>query len=161
MKNGIVLIGSTVIVCLASFSRAAETTEQKTPKQALQSLNDLIGPWRGTGEPSGTREEKQRAFWQENINWKWRFKGEDVYFHATFERENTSQPLNRVICRTKNAINSPRLRRTKKSWSSRGHSTEVTKFKSVARSGPTRRGEFALKPFLLRPSRPQRARRDR
>jgi hypothetical protein len=75
-----------VIAYLAGFSLASEDAEKKSPKKALQALNDLIGPWRGTGEPSGTREEKQRDFWQENINWEWRFKGKDVYLQGAFDK---------------------------------------------------------------------------
>jgi hypothetical protein len=86
MKRIVVLIGLPVIVSVAGFSLAAETAEKKTPKKALQALNDLIGGWRGTGEPNGTREEKQRDFWQENILWEWRFKGKDVYLRAAFEK---------------------------------------------------------------------------
>ncbi len=75
-----------VVVFLAGFSLAAESGDKKTSKQALQALNDLIGNWRGTGEPNGSREEKQRDFWQEKIAWEWRFKGKDVYLHAVFDK---------------------------------------------------------------------------
>jgi YHS domain len=65
---------------------AADATEKKSPKKALQALNDLIGSWRGTGEPNGTREEKQREFWQERIVWQWQFKGRDVYLRADIDK---------------------------------------------------------------------------
>jgi hypothetical protein len=86
MKRILIFISLPILVYLAGFSLAAETSEKKTPKKALQALNDLIGSWRGTGEPNGTREEKQRDFWQENITWEWRFKGKDVYLRAAFDR---------------------------------------------------------------------------
>jgi hypothetical protein len=86
MKRVVVLGCLPVIVFLVALSHAGETTEKKTPKKALQALNDLIGNWRGTGEPNGTREEKQRNFWQETIAWEWRFKGKDVYLRASFEK---------------------------------------------------------------------------
>lgn len=86
MKRILVLGCLSVVVFLARLSWAGETAEKKTPKQALQALNDLIGNWRGTGEPNGTREEKQRNFWQEKIAWEWRFKGKDVYLQATFDK---------------------------------------------------------------------------
>ncbi len=58
-----------------------------TPKDALQACNDLIGSWRGTGEPmQGTSEEKQRGFWIEAIAWEWQFKGDDVFLKATFDK---------------------------------------------------------------------------
>ena len=44
---------------------AADDAPKRSPKEALQAFNDLIGSWRGSGEPNGTREEKQKGFWQE------------------------------------------------------------------------------------------------
>jgi hypothetical protein len=75
-----------VLFLLIGFTLAADASDKQTPKQALQALNDLIGNWRGTGEPNGTREEKQRQFWQEKISWEWRFKGKDVYLRAAFDK---------------------------------------------------------------------------
>lgn len=86
MKRIVVLGSLLVIVCVADFSFGDEATEKKTPKKALQALNDLIGNWTGTGEPNGTREEKQRNFWQEKIAWEWRFKDKDVYLQAAFDK---------------------------------------------------------------------------
>lgn len=86
MKRFAVLGCVVVIAFLAGLSGAGESAEKKTPKKALQALNDLIGNWRGTGEPNGTRDEKQRNFWQEKIAWEWRFKGKDVYLHAAFDK---------------------------------------------------------------------------
>lgn len=84
MKQMLVLTCLPVFV--AAFALADETPEKNSPKQALQALNDLIGNWRGTGEPNGTRAEKQRGFWQEKIAWEWRFKGKDVYLLAAFDK---------------------------------------------------------------------------
>ncbi|MHB1423624.1 MAG: YHS domain-containing protein [Gemmataceae bacterium] len=86
MKRIVVLGFLLVLALFASFSWAAGDAEKMTPKQALQALNDLIGNWRGTGEPNGTREEKQRHFWQEKIAWEWRFKGKNVYLRADFDK---------------------------------------------------------------------------
>jgi hypothetical protein len=58
----------------------------RTSKQALQAFNDLIGSWRATGEPNGTRAEKQKGFWIEKVSWEWRFKGSDVWLAATFDK---------------------------------------------------------------------------
>jgi len=71
---------------LGTLAFAADAPARPTPKKALQAFNDLIGLWRGTGEPSGTREEKQRGFWQEKIDWEWRFKGQDVFLRATIDK---------------------------------------------------------------------------
>jgi YHS domain-containing protein len=65
---------------------AADNTPKRSPKEALQAFNDLIGSWRGSGEPNGTREEKQRGFWQETIVWQWQFKGDDVWLQAKFTK---------------------------------------------------------------------------
>jgi hypothetical protein len=86
MKRFLVLGFLSVVVLVAGYSLAEEKAEKTTPKQALQAFNDLIGSWRGTGEPNGSREEKQRNFWQEKIAWEWQFKGKDVYLRAAFEK---------------------------------------------------------------------------
>lgn len=56
------------------------------PKEALRVFNDLIGTWRGTGQPEGSRAEKQRGFWVETLNWEWEFKGEDAWLTVAFEK---------------------------------------------------------------------------
>jgi YHS domain-containing protein len=64
---------------------AADAPAQRSPKEALQAFNDLIGSWRAAGEPHGTREEKQRGFWQEKISWEWQFKGKDAWLRTFVE----------------------------------------------------------------------------
>ena len=56
------------------------------PKEKLQAFQDLIGSWKGTGVPSGTREERDRGFWQETIVWQWQFKGKDVWLRADLDK---------------------------------------------------------------------------
>ena len=65
---------------------AADDAPSRSPREALQAFNDLIGSWRGTGEPNGTREEKQKGFWQESIAWQWQFKGDDAWLQAAIEK---------------------------------------------------------------------------
>jgi hypothetical protein len=78
---GLLLIG------LIGLASADESVPKKSPKEALQAFQDLIGTWRGTGEPQqGTREEKQKGFWTESINWAWQFKGDDTFLKAVFEK---------------------------------------------------------------------------
>lgn len=55
-----------------------------SPKAALQAFHDLIGSWRGTGLPEGSRQDRQRGFWTETIAWEWQFKGNDVWLRAVF-----------------------------------------------------------------------------
>src|SRR5437660_4380822 len=56
----------------------------RSAKNALQAFNDLIGSWRGTGIPSGTREEQQKGFWLETLTWQWQFKGDDAWLKVAF-----------------------------------------------------------------------------
>jgi YHS domain len=58
---------------------AALGQPERSPRDALQPFNELIGSWRGTATPSGTKEEQQRNFWQETIAWEWQFKDKDAW----------------------------------------------------------------------------------
>ncbi len=58
----------------------------RTPKEALKALNDLIGPWRGTGLPEGTQQEKQKGFWTETQTWEWQFKGDDAWLKVAIDK---------------------------------------------------------------------------
>jgi hypothetical protein len=81
------IVGLLTLLGLASAGVGApEAPKKKTPKEALQAFQILIGSWRGTGEPYGTREEKLRGFWQEKIAWQWQFKGGEVWLRADFEK---------------------------------------------------------------------------
>jgi len=84
----LLLVGClSVLLAFGNPIRAADAPVKRSPKEALQALNDLIGGWRGTGElKTGTREEQRRGFWQEKIAWEWRFKGEDVYLRAAIDK---------------------------------------------------------------------------
>src|SRR5215216_1442899 len=79
--------GSLSLATLLAVLTAADAAESKpTPKKALQAVQDLIGSWRGTGTPQGTREEKDRGFWQETISWQWQFKDKDVWLRADIDK---------------------------------------------------------------------------
>jgi YHS domain len=81
------VVGSLFLLLVLGIpALTADAPAKKSAKQALQAFNDLIGPWRGTGEPSGTREEKQRGFWQEKIAWEWQFKSGDVHLRCTIDK---------------------------------------------------------------------------
>jgi YHS domain-containing protein len=60
--------------------------ERPTARKALQPFNDLIGTWKATGTPEGTREEKQRGFWTESISWSWAFKADDAWLTVVFDK---------------------------------------------------------------------------
>jgi YHS domain-containing protein len=82
MSNLLLSATALVLTCAAQTA----TSLAPTNKQALQPLQDLIGSWRGTGEPHGTREEKQKGFWTETIRWEWQFKGSDAWLRAAVEK---------------------------------------------------------------------------
>lgn len=74
------------LLLLVQLASAAEKPGVRTPKEALQVFNDLIGSWRTTGTPEGTREEKQRGFWTETMSWEWQFKGQDAWLKCAIEK---------------------------------------------------------------------------
>ncbi len=75
------------LVALSFLGLGTEAAETKrTAKQALRPFQELIGSWRGTGTPSGTREEQQKGFWQETIAWQWQFKGGDTWLRADIDK---------------------------------------------------------------------------
>jgi hypothetical protein len=64
---------------------AAAPDAPRTPKEALQPFNELIGGWKGAGEPEGSAQEKQRGFWKESVSFGWKFKGEDAWIAVSFQ----------------------------------------------------------------------------
>jgi hypothetical protein len=81
------LFGLVILLpALPTLAAAPAEKPAKTSKEALQAFNDLIGSWRGTGTPEGTREEKQKGFWVETISWTWNFKGDDATLKINFAR---------------------------------------------------------------------------
>ena len=57
-----------------------------TPKDALQPFNVLVGSWRGSGGPEGTKEEKAAGAWDETIAWEWKFKDQSAWLEVTFTK---------------------------------------------------------------------------
>jgi hypothetical protein len=82
------LKASLLACCLASLPLpvVAAGPAGKSPREALQAFNDLIGTWRGTGTPEGSRAEKQRGFWSEKMTWTWQFKGDDAWLNVAFDK---------------------------------------------------------------------------
>jgi hypothetical protein len=80
-------IGLAALLGLVAVSvAAADAPAKRSPREALKPFNDLIGTWRGTGTPEGTREEKQKNFWTETLTWSWQFKGDDAWLTATIDK---------------------------------------------------------------------------
>ena len=68
----------------SSCSNAPEKT--LSPKEALQPFNMLVGSWKGSGAPDGTKEERLAGAWTETIAWVWKFKGQDAWLAVTFDK---------------------------------------------------------------------------
>jgi hypothetical protein len=64
----------------------AQAPAPRGPREALQPFNDLIGSWRCTGTPSGSREEQQKNFWTETLAIEWQFKGKDAWLKLDFTK---------------------------------------------------------------------------
>lgn len=63
-----------------------DTPKTVSVKEALQSFNVLVGSWKGTGTPEGTKEERAAGTWTETIAWSWQFKDDDAWLTATFDK---------------------------------------------------------------------------
>jgi hypothetical protein len=76
-----------LLLTLSVALTAAAPAPKRSPKEALQAFNDLIGSWRATGTPQqGPREERLKNFWTETISWEWQFKGKDVFLKAAIDK---------------------------------------------------------------------------
>jgi hypothetical protein len=79
-----------LLAVLALPVTSADAPAKRSAKETLQAFNrevvPLIGPWRATGEPEGTRAEKQKGFWTEGHAWEWQFKDNDAWLQLTIEK---------------------------------------------------------------------------
>ncbi len=57
-----------------------------TPKEALRPFNVLVGSWKGSGKPEGTKEEQAAGIWEETVAWEWTFKDQDAWLTVTFTK---------------------------------------------------------------------------
>ncbi len=64
----------------------ARLDDSPSAREALKSLNVLIGDWKGTGQPEGSLRDKQSGFWTEGLAWSWHFKGDDAWMTVTFDQ---------------------------------------------------------------------------
>jgi hypothetical protein len=74
-----------VALCLFVALGFADEPAKVNAKEALQPFNLLVGGWKGTGMPEGTREEKDKGWWSEREEWAWQFKGDQAWLAVTFE----------------------------------------------------------------------------
>jgi hypothetical protein len=76
----------TVTALLTGVGTLLAADKPSSPRQALQPFNVLIGSWKGTGTPEGSREERQRGFWVETLTWEWQFKGDDAWLRLRIDK---------------------------------------------------------------------------
>ncbi len=67
-------------------SKLPDTKKPATAKEALQPFNVLVGSWKGSGAPEGTKEERAAGAWVETETWTWHFKGDDAWMAVTFDK---------------------------------------------------------------------------
>jgi hypothetical protein len=76
----------TLALVLAPVADAPVSPQSSSPKDALQPFNVLVGSWRGTGAPEGTKDERAAGAWSETISWGWKFKGDDAWLAVEFDK---------------------------------------------------------------------------
>lgn len=74
-----------LVACL-SLEMVSGDEPAPSAKEALQPFNEFIGSWRGTGLPGTSREEQQKGFWSETLNWEWQFKGQDAWLKLDIDK---------------------------------------------------------------------------
>ena len=82
------LLACGVLCGLTAFVQAASAADDKaapkTSKEALQSLQDFIGEWKGNGGPDKPKPGPKDPVWTESLDWSWKFKGDDAWLVLTF-----------------------------------------------------------------------------
>lgn len=74
------------LLCLLLVTRADPPTPAPTPRDALRPFNVLVGSWKGSGAPDGTRDEKAAGAWAETATWGWQFKDADAWLTVAFDK---------------------------------------------------------------------------
>jgi YHS domain len=72
----LVLLG---MIGLAAPILADDKEEKSASKEALKELQEFIGGWKGNGGPDKARPSPRDPIWNENIEWSWRFKGDESW----------------------------------------------------------------------------------
>ena len=75
-----------LLFCGLCSTELSADTSPRSPKEALQVFNELIGAWKGTGQPAGSLEDQRQNFWIEKIDWQWQFKGKDAWLVMDFKK---------------------------------------------------------------------------
>ncbi|MBI3823684.1 MAG: hypothetical protein HY289_13525 [Planctomycetes bacterium] len=59
---------------------------KKSLREGLQAFSEIIGDWKCTGTPVGSKDDIQKGFWTERMSWEWQFKDKDVWLKGVFEK---------------------------------------------------------------------------
>jgi len=73
-------------VVLLAAGLEADQPAGKSPREALQVFGGLVGAWKGTGQPIGSKEDVQKGFWTEKLEWGWKFKDQDAWIVIDFQK---------------------------------------------------------------------------
>lgn len=74
------------VLILSTLIPAMGPELPKSPKDALQPFNGLVGAWKATGYPEGSREERQKGFWTETLAVEWSIKPDDFRMAVAIEK---------------------------------------------------------------------------
>jgi len=74
-----------LVVLFIALPTLAGEPAKPDPREALKPFQGFVAPWKGTGVPDGTREEKQKGFWTEIVTWAWHFEKGDATLIAKFD----------------------------------------------------------------------------
>jgi hypothetical protein len=72
------------LLFLATTTLAAPSADLETKKEKLRELQEFIGQWNLNGSTKlnpGVRDK----FWEEKVEWGWRFKGEDCWLTVSIK----------------------------------------------------------------------------
>jgi hypothetical protein len=80
------MLAAIAILLIALPDEAKPEAKPATQRDGLKPFNVLVGSWKGTGYPEGTREERAAGLWSETVTWGWQFNDEDAWLTATFNQ---------------------------------------------------------------------------
>ena len=70
----------------ATLACQCDAPKVASSKEALHPFNVLVGSWKGSGAPEGTKEERAAGAWEETVAWEWKFKDQDAWLAVTFAK---------------------------------------------------------------------------
>ena len=85
-ESGVLRMVAVVVLLLSALLPAPEPSPAKSTKEALQPFQGLVGSWKSTGYPEGTREERAKGFWNETLAVEWTVKADDFRMVVAIEK---------------------------------------------------------------------------